>query len=84
MKVDPEETDNWLIPEKGKTNDLFFYGDEQIYPNRRRRSKPRRAIESVNQQSLSEFSMGSIREQDFSDDEISAGWVEFSNFLRQT
>jgi hypothetical protein len=30
VKVDPEETDNWIIPAKGKTNDLFFYGDDQL------------------------------------------------------
>ena len=75
VKVDPEETDNWLIPEKGKTNDLFFMGDEQIYPNRRRRSRPirARAIESNSIKQESEYSMGSIREQEFSDDEMSAG-----------
>jgi hypothetical protein len=35
VKVDPEETDNWIIPAKGKTNDLFFYGDEELIPPRR-------------------------------------------------
>ena len=40
VKVDPEETANWLIPEKGKTNDLFFSGDEQVVPQSRRRIDP--------------------------------------------
>jgi len=35
VKVDPEETDNWIIPDKGKANDLFFNNDEQYeFPRR--------------------------------------------------
>lgn len=32
VKVDPEETDNWIIPEKGKTQGMYFNGDEPFYP----------------------------------------------------
>ena len=56
VKIDPEETENWIIPAKGKTNDLFFYGDEQLLPTAPRR--PMQAIKEYEEREDDEVSAG--------------------------